>query len=177
MTILSAQTIEEYCLKWGMISPFSDRTRHEGVTFGLSAAGYDVRVEFDRDGLFEELTIWPGEFILASTIEKFQMPSDVVGIVHDKSTWARRGIAVQNTVIEPGWAGWLTLELTNHGNEPIVLRRGTGIAQIVFHFLDKPTARPYEGKYQDQERGPVEARSDSSHLSNDRADVKVNVHE
>ncbi len=115
--------------------------------------------------------------MLASTIERFKMPNNLVGIVHDKSTWARRGIAVQNTVIEPGWEGWLTLELTNHGPEPVLLKRGMGISQILFHLLDEPTEIPYEGKYQDQERGPVAAKSDNQHLSNDRADVMVNVHE
>jgi dCTP deaminase len=160
MTILSAQSIKHLCTHYRMLDPFSERTRHEGVTFGLSAAGYDVRVEFDKGGLVDEVRLSPGEFLLASTMERFQMPEDIVGIVHDKSTWARRGIAVQNTVIEPGWCGWLTLELTNHGPEPILLQKGVGIAQILFHRLDEPTSRPYEGKYQDQERGPVNAKSD-----------------
>lgn len=177
MTILSAQSIERLCIEYGMLSPFADRTRHEGVTFGLSAAGYDVRIEFDRDRSKKEHLLSPGEFMLASTIERFRMPSNLVGIVHDKSTWARRGIVAQNTVIEPGWEGLLTLELTNHGTEPVLLKRGMGIAQILFHRLDEPTKRPYEGKYQDQERGPVAAKSDNQHLSNDRADVRVNVHE
>lgn len=87
------------------------------------------------------------------------MPKNVVGIVHDKSTWARRGLAVQNTVIEPGWRGFLTLELTNHGSVPIKIERAMPIAQIVFHFTDEETVG-YEGKYQDQERGPQEARHD-----------------
>lgn len=174
MTILSAQTIQSLCnppsflQTRALIAPFSDRTRSDGVTFGLSSAGYDVRVEFDRDGSVDEKILNPGEFFLASTIERFCMPNDIVGIVHDKSTWARRGIAVQNTVIEPGWEGWLTLELTNHGHEPLRIKRGMGIAQILFHYLDHPTLRPYSGKYQDQDRGPVEAKSDSSNLSNER---------
>jgi dCTP deaminase len=65
---------------------------------------------------------------------------------------------VQNTVIEPGWEGWLTLELTNHGTELLTLHEGTPIAQIVFQFLDLPTEQPYVGKYQSQEDRPVEAR-------------------
>lgn len=166
MTILSAQTIRNLCHppsflnRKPMLDPFAYRTRNEGVTFGLSAAGYDVRVEFDREGLEPERILEPGEFMLASTIEKFYMPDDIVGIVHDKSTWARRGVAVQNTVIEPGWEGWLTLELTNHGPEPLLIKRGVGIAQILFHRLDQPTIHPYEGKYQDQVRGPVKALTD-----------------
>ena len=82
------------------------------------------------------------------------MPPDVLGIVHDKSTWARLGLACQNTVIEPGWHGWLTLELTNHGTEALTIERGMPIAQVIFHFVDDDTVG-YEGKYQDQRRGPV----------------------
>lgn len=161
MSILSAQSIERLCVEYGMLSPFSDRFRYEGVTYGLSSAGYDVRVEFDSGGHRPEWFLRPGEFLLASTVERFNLPSQVVGFVHDKSSWARRGLAVQNTVIEPGWEGWLTLELTNHGPHPLLIKRGQGIAQVVFQWLDEPTVQPYEGKYQDQSRGPVEAKRDS----------------
>lgn len=153
-----------------MIEPFADRTRHEGMTFGLSACGYDVRVEFDEEGETDELLLLSGSFALASTIERFDMPNDIVGIVHDKSTWARRGLAVQNTVIEPGWSGWLTLELTNHGPKGMSIPRGVGIAQVLFHQLDMPTTQPYEGKYQDQARGPVKPISD---LSSARSEGRV----
>ena len=106
----------------------------------------------------EDVFLWPGRFILASTVEYFDMPNDLVGIVHDKSTWARRGLAVQNTVIEPGWRGYLTLELTMHAWRFQRIRAGTGIAQIMFHRLDQPAEKPYSGKYQNQERGPQPAR-------------------
>lgn len=172
--ILSAQSILTRCFHHQLITPFEERTRHGGVTFGLSSAGYDVRVEFDEDGLQYERVLEPGQFMLASTIEKFQMPDDLVGIVHDKSSWARRGLAVQNTVIEPGWSGWLTLELTNHGPEPLIINRGVGIAQVLFHQLDVSTDQPYEGKYQAQRRGPVEAVSESSPLSSDPGAGRVN---
>jgi len=81
----------------------------------------------------------------------------VIGFVHDKSTWARLGIAVQNTVIEPGWEGYLTLEITNHSRDRVTILRGSGIAQVIFQFLDLPSEKPYDGKYQDQARGPVAA--------------------
>lgn len=154
MTVLSGQTIR----KLGLIHPLVDRQQDpaSGCSFGLSACGYDVRLD-------QDIQLSPGQFILASTLEEFRMHNDVVGIVHDKSTWARRGIAVQNTVIEPGWRGFLTLELTNHGTEPIFLGYGTPVAQIIFHRLDEPTERPYEGKYQNQERGPVAARDGNGH--------------
>ena len=88
----------------------------------------------------------PGDFVLASTLERFVMPTNVMAQVADKSTWARRGLAVQNTIIEPGWEGWLTLELTNHGTSIISLQEGTPIAQIIFMRLDQPTEQPYEGQ-------------------------------
>jgi dCTP deaminase len=149
MTVLSAQSIR----KLGLVAPLVDRTIHDltKTSYGLSSCGYDVRLD-------QSITLERGEFVLASTIEQFRMTDDVVGIVHDKSTWARRGIAVQNTVIEPAWTGYLTLELTNHGPERLILPRGTPIAQILFHYLDRPTDQPYNGKYQNQERGPQPAR-------------------
>ena len=150
--ILSGKTIQQLQI----MEPFYGRTRHHGMTFGCGPAGYDVRVEFDETGDIKKVQLNPGDFILASTIEKFNMPPSVLGIVHDKSTWARKGIAVQNTVIEPGWRGWLTLELTNHGPSPVTIDRCMPIAQIIFHQIDEP-AKIYEGKYQDQKRGPVQA--------------------
>lgn len=152
--ILSAQTIRAYCAQGQLVKPFYERTAYRGKTFGLSAAGYDVRVEFRVGNM---ICIEPGGFFLAATMEHFYMPTNILGIVHDKSSWARRGITVQNTVIEPGWRGYLTLELTNHSDENVVLEAGMPIAQIVFHFLDYPTVQPYTGKYQDQKRGPQEA--------------------
>lgn len=153
--IASGSTIR----KLGIFEPFSERTKHNGMTYGVGPAGYDVRVEFDEEGFVDEVQLIPGQLLLASTVEHFTMPSNVLGIVHDKSTLARKGVCVQNTVIEPGWRGWLTLELTNHGAEPILLKRGSPIAQVVFHFVDEETAG-YSGKYQNQKRGPVKAKHD-----------------
>lgn len=147
MTILSAQTIR----RLGLIEPFADRTELAGITYGLSAAGYDVRIA-------QNVSLNRGDFVLASTVERFVMPDDVVGIVCDKSSWARRGLAVQNTVIEPGWRGYLTLELSVHGHNYLNVAAGMGIAQVVFHRLDAPTESPYAGKYQDQLPGPQGAR-------------------
>lgn len=148
MTVLSAQTIRAR----GIFSPFCERTRHPrtGTTFGLGPAGYDVR-------LAESLRLAPGCFSLASTVEHFYMPDDCIAFVHDKSTLARMGLAVQNTVIEPGWRGHLTLELTCHGDQEIGLEPGDPVAQIVLHLLDQPTEQPYAGRYQDQAAGPQPA--------------------
>lgn len=154
--ILSGDTIR----RLGILSPCEERQQHShsGCSFGLSVCGYDVRLDQDID-------LVPGRTVLASTLEEFRMPDDVVGIVHDKSTWARRGISVQNTVIEPGWRGYLTLEillsplLSSRQEEGagISLPAGTPIAQVIFHRVDQQT-EGYSGKYQNQERGPQEAR-------------------
>lgn len=144
--ILSAQSIR----KLGIISPFNERTVAGGLSYGLSSCGYDVRIK--------EQVMFRGarQFSLASTIEHFDMPLNVVGRVHDKSTWARRGLAIQNTIIEPGWRGYLTLELSNNDRGNILcIEAGAPIAQIIFELLDEPTEAPYTGKYMDQPGCPV----------------------
>ena len=118
--ILSAQTIRKFADKNLLITPFHERTVVNGKTFGLSAAGYDVRVEFKMEKIVRfSAPRWEKRqgytFLLASTVERFVMPNNIMGIVHDKSSWARKGLTVQNTVIEPGWSGHLTLEMTYHG--------------------------------------------------------------
>lgn len=141
--ILPAQTIR----KLKPILPFHERTVLHGMSYGLSHAGYDVRVA-------ENIYLNPGNFVLASTVEEFFIPDDLVAFVHDKSSWARRGLSLFNTVIEPGWCGFLTLELSNQSNEAICIKAGLPIAQIIFMRLEEPTENPYSGKYQNQKRGP-----------------------
>lgn len=153
MTILSAQSIRQRCNNdmWPMIEPFHERSKFEGRSFGLSCHGYDIR-------LAEDIWLWPFWGRLASSIEYFKMPNDICAEVKDKSTNARLFVFVQNTIIESGWVGFLTLELTRFKPWPIRLKRGTPIAQIVFKKLDEPTSQPYTGKYQNQEAGPQFAR-------------------
>jgi len=133
------------------VRPLHNKKLHaHGVSYGLSEAGYDIRIK-------QAVTLHPfRRFTLASTVERFEMPDDLVGIVHDKSTWARRGLSVFNTVIEPGWEGFLTLELVYHRWWPLHIPAGAGIAQVIFHQLDEPVA--YTGKYQGQPDEPVKAR-------------------
>lgn len=151
-----------------------DKFREHGVTSGLSEAGYDIRIaetiQFVARGHGERRamtvtvnsektgTFGPkiGRFALASAMEEFDMPTNLVGVVHDKSTWARRGLSVFNTVIEPGFRGGLTLELVYHGSKELVLPAGAGIAQVVFHRTTDEAC--YAGKYQDQPTGPTPAR-------------------
>jgi dCTP deaminase len=151
--ILSAQSIR----KANILTPFSERTidTETKISYGLGSASYDIRI--DQDIFIDYKDDFSAKkFVLASTIEHFTMPNNICGIVHDKSTWARLGIAVQNTFIDPGWCGYLTLEITNHSNSWIRILKGQGIAQIVFHYLDKETEQPYKGKYQNQKQGVQE---------------------
>lgn len=126
-----------------------------GLSYGPSVAGYDIRCKQDR-------FMWPGRFVLASTVESFDMPKHVLGVVHDKSTWARRGLSVFNTVIEPGWRGYLTLELKMQAWRPVWIRAHDPIAQVVFHCIANPVPGGYSGKYQDQGDYPVGARDEQT---------------
>jgi dCTP deaminase len=156
--ILSAQTIQYNCMNdRKMIEPFLLRTVSQGMTYGLSAAGYDVRIA-------QKVDLRPGAFVLASIMERLVLPSHIMAIVHDKSTWARRGLALQNTVAEPGWRGHLTLELSNHGPSTLQIEAGSPIAQLVFHQLDQKTLLPYQGKYQDQGDYPQAAKFEQMEL-------------
>lgn len=141
--IASAQTIR----KRQPISPLHERTLFHGKTYGLGPASYDIRAA-------ESITMYPGAFNLGSAMETFNMPNDMSAVVHDKSSWAREGLCVQNTYIDPGFQGFLTLEYSNHSQHIITIRKGDPIAQIVFHMLDEPTELPYKGKYQNQSAGP-----------------------
>ena len=156
-------------------APIVDMIDHKvsgpgGTSFGMSEAGYDIRIKqgirfrpgYREGGITVEVfteclakreSINNGRFSLASAIEEFNMPNHLIGIVHDKSTWARRGLSVFNTVIECGWKGFLTLELVYHGNSELIIPAGAGIAQVVFHEV-KENAE-YVGKYQSQPDRPV----------------------
>lgn len=153
--ILPAQRIRQLCQgERPLVSPFSERTVSHGMTYGLSAAGYDVRIR-------EEVQIRSGSFVLASTVERFNMPDNLIGRLTNKSSWARLGVSVHHSVIEPGWRGYLTLEifcvrheLESRGFGALTIGAEAPIAQVVFEELSEPTDQPYTGKYQDQPAGP-----------------------
>lgn len=157
-TLFSMQPIRD-------MLPYKDS--NGDTSYGLTEAGYDIRIkqEVRLRKLFGFIPLhkvddgrWRfGNFALASAIEEFRMPGNLRGVVHDKSTWARRGLSVFNTVIEPGWKGFLTLELVYHRHKLLVIPAGSGIAQVLFTQLSE--YRRYNGKYQNQEDRPVEARS------------------
>jgi dCTP deaminase len=176
VSILAAQTIRRLCVNppyipegTELISPFQERGVHMGMSYGLSSNGYDVRIGpeihypnaelsramVDLDG---PMIIPRRSFVLAATLEHFALPDWLCMKVHDKSTWARQGIFVQNTIAEAGWRGWLTLEISNDSRRDIAIWPGTPIAQAVFETLDEPTEQPYSGKYQNQGWGPQAPR-------------------
>lgn len=152
----------------------SEKKRFGGTSYGLAEAGYDLQIDQDirflprtwRGGprvivegvedLIPVTTEYKGRFCLANAMEEFTMPKSLVGVVHDKSTWARKGLSVFNTVIEPGWNGYLTLELVFHGDEEVHIQRGQGIAQVLFSELVEK-GNYQNGKYQNQERRPYAA--------------------
>lgn len=142
-----------------------------GVSHGMGEVGYDIRIKQDIKFIPENtgrvviqkmtppfsraFALEYGRFTLASAMEQFYMPDDLMGVVHDKSSWARKGLSVFNTVIEPGWKGFLTLELVYHGSEKLYIPAGSGIAQVVFSRLSCPAV--YTGRYQNQADEPVPA--------------------
>lgn len=151
-TVLSPQTIAALGIVWPCVRRGTDS---QGNSYGLGPCTYDVR-------LGQDVTLHPGEFVLASTLEWFKLPNNVCMGIKDKSSLIRRKLKVQNTHADPGWFGFLTLELEYHptGEGPLNFKRGDAIAQVKFEFLDRPTDQPYTGKYQNQEDGPQEARKD-----------------
>jgi dCTP deaminase len=164
MTILSAQSIDAYVQEGELtIEPYEAFSKtYAGKSYGLTAAGYDIRLgkirHPERDhAIVESLWLRPGGFILAASFERVVIPDNLQVTVHDKSSWARQGLAAQTTVLEPGWYGHITLELSNHSDKAILISTGMPIAQLVFHQLDRPTDRPYKGKYQGQSDMPTEA--------------------
>lgn len=125
--------------------------KESGLSYGLTECGYDIRIK-------QDVWLFPFKrFALGSSIEKFRMPNYLMGRVLNKSTWARRGLdASLTTNIEPGWIGYLTIELCYHGYLPIKIRAGSPICQIIFEQINEPAN--YKGKYQNQENKPVEAK-------------------
>ena len=125
-----------------------------GFSGGLTECGYDICIA-------QDVTLFLGRrFVLASAWEEFDMPNDLMGRVLNKSSWARRGIdASMTTNIEPGWKGFLTLELRYSGIKPIKIKAGTPIAQVIFEQILEPAI--YDGAYQNQVNRPVKNKKDN----------------
>lgn len=93
----------------------------------------------------ETVELLPGRFMLASTVERVRIPHDLVGVVNGRSSLGRIGLLVHVTAgyVDPGFYGNITLELANVGNNPIRIRAGRRVAQLVVHQLSEPCAVPY----------------------------------
>jgi len=176
MPIKSDRWIRQMSQEHGMIEPFESAQVREGViSYGVSSYGYDIRVspEFkvftnvhsvvvdpkhfdDRsfvDVTAAECIIPPNSFALARTLEYFRIPRDILVVCVGKSTYARCGIIVNVTPLEPTWEGYLTLEISNTTPLPAKIYANEGIAQLLFFQGDGEPEIAYadrKGKYQHQ---------------------------
>ena len=155
MTVLSDKWIKKMSKEQDMISPFEDKQQKNNViSYGLSSYGYDARVSnefkiftnvnsgivdpkvFKKESFVtkigKECIIPPNSFALARTIEYFKIPENVLVICLGKSTYARCGIIVNVTPLEPGWEGHVTLEFSNTTPLPAKIYANEGVAQFVF---------------------------------------------
>lgn len=176
MSILSDRWIRRMAQEKGMIEPFVDAQKREGViSYGLSSYGYDARVgadfkiftnvnssvvdpkDFDQQSFVDRNTdvcvIPPNSFALARTVEYFRIPRDVLVICVGKSTYARCGIIVNVTPLEPEWEGHVTLEFSNTTPLPAKIYANEGACQFLFLQGNEPCEVSYRdkaGKYQGQ---------------------------
>ena len=176
MSVLSDRWIKKMALEKEMIKPFvAEQKRSENISYGLSSFGYDARVssEFkiftDIDSAIvdpknfkhnsfvsrtvNECIIPPNSFALASTVEYFKIPKDILVICLGKSTYARCGIIVNVTPLEPGWEGHVTLEFSNTTPLPAKIYANVGAAQLIFLKGNEEPETTYaqrHGKYMKQ---------------------------
>ena len=176
MSIKSDKWIKRMALEHRMIEPFSDRQVREGViSYGVSSYGYDVRIardfkiftninsmivdpkSFDSRSFVDfegdVCVIPPNSFALARTVEYFRIPRNVLVIALGKSTYARCGIILNVTPLEPEWEGIVTLEVSNTTPLPAKIYANEGIAQMLFFESDEQCEVSYadkKGKYQGQ---------------------------
>ncbi len=169
--------ITKMALERKMIEPFAPAQAREGVvSFGVSAYGYDLRCadefrvfanyisgdvldpkRFD-DNMFVKRTgatceIPPNSYALARSLEYFRIPRNVLAVVQGKSTYARCGVVVNVTPLEPEWEGFITMAVVNAAPVPVRIYAGEGIAQVLFFESDTFPAVSYadkKGKYQAQ---------------------------
>lgn len=175
MAILPDSWIREQAKK-GMIEPFADEQVAQGViSYGVSSYGYDARVSdefmiftnvdnavvdpknFSKTAFVErkvdQCIIPPNSFVLARTVEYFRIPRDVLVICLGKSTYARCGIIVNVTPLEPEWEGHVTLEFSNTTPLPAKIYAHEGACQFLFYRGEKPPEVSYKdrgGKYMKQ---------------------------
>lgn len=106
----------------------------------------------------DKYIILPGQFVLATTMEFFELPDDLTAFVEGRSSLGRMGLFIQNAGwVDPGFKGEITLELFNANRCAIELQAGRRVGQLVFAKLDEHALNPYDGKYQGQ-RGATGSR-------------------
>lgn len=174
--LLNDRLIRELAENQGMISPFVDKLSQKSIiSYGLSSYGYDARVSdefkiftnvdnviidpknFSPKGFVDRKTdcciIPPNSFALARTVEYFKIPRDVFVLCVGKSTYARCGIIVNVTPLEPDWEGHVTLEFSNTTQLPAKIYANEGACQFIFFRVDEPCTVSYKdrsGKYMGQ---------------------------
>ncbi|MCX8082032.1 MAG: dCTP deaminase [bacterium] len=155
-----------------MITPFSPEKVKKGISFGVSSYGYDF-ILFDeflifkgkgpvspknlKESDFEKFkgnicTIPPNSFVLGRSAEYFRIPRNVIGICFGKSTYARCGVIVNVTPLEPEWEGHITVQIANLTPVKAEIYAGEGIAQVIFLSAEKECEKSYKdaaGKYQE----------------------------
>lgn len=176
MPILSDRWIREQAMTKGMIEPFVESQRGKGIiSYGLSSYGYDARVadefriftnvdnalidpkNFQEQSFVERKTdvciIPPNSFALARTVEYFRIPRDVLVVCLGKSTYARCGLIVNVTPLEPEWEGHVTLEISNTTPLPAKVYANEGLCQFLFFKGEEVCETSYKdrgGKYMGQ---------------------------
>jgi len=176
MSIKSDRWIRSMARDQGMIEPFEEsQVRKDVISYGLSSYGYDMRVArsfriftnvnsavvdpkaFDQRSFVEfdgdVCIIPPNSFALASSVEYFRIPRNIMTLCVGKSTYARCGIITNVTPFEPEWEGHVTLEISNTTPLPARIYAGEGIAQVLFFESDEVCETSYadkKGKYQKQ---------------------------
>ena len=177
MTIMPDHWIRDKSLLNKMIDPFVEKQHRDGViSYGVSSYGYDARVsdefkiftnidsaivdpkDFSSESFVDRKTdvciIPPNSFVLARTVERFKIPKDILVICVGKSTYARCGIIVNVTPLEPEWEGHVTLEFSNTTPLPAKIYANEGACQFLFFKGDSPCEISYAdkaGKYMHQD--------------------------
>jgi dCTP deaminase len=162
------EPFDESCVQPASVDLRLDNTflvfRHTSKAYIDLAKDLDGLTEIVRAPEGEPFMLHPGEFVLGSTLEKVTLPDDIVGRLEGKSSLGRLGLLTHVTAgfCDPGFSGYLTLELSNVSNLPITLYKGMRVGQISFFNMTTPAAKPYgspglESHYQDQ-RGPTPSR-------------------
>ena len=150
----------------------------KAISYGLSQAGYDIRLSPEHFLLYSDcgleldpkapdpavplelvpriskgscfFVLPPFTFGLGTSLELITMPDDVLGLCDGKSTYARCGVIINVTPIEPGWSGHLTMHIANPSPYPVRIYANEGIVQVMLYQFDEPVAEAYTGLYQNQ---------------------------